>query len=117
MQEYKDGPWLTAKNMRWMFELQGLDGTQEDITAYPLRASVEQLRGLPDALLITDDDILRDDGEAFGAKLAQAGVRVISVRYNNTIHDFAMLNPLADTPAARGTIRQAVTALRGALHG
>lgn len=116
MHDFKDGPWLTEKSMRWMFELQGLDGTEQEITAYPLRANVEQLRGLPDALVIVDGDILRDDGEAFATKLAQAGVRVISVRYNNTIHDFAMLNPLADTPAARGAIQQAVTALRGALH-
>ena len=83
---------------------------------YPLRATVEQLRGLPDALLITDGDILRDEGEAYASKLSQAGIRVTSVRYNQTIHDFAMLNPLADTPAARGAIQQAITALKDALR-
>jgi acetyl esterase len=98
-----------------MFVLEGLDGT-EGITAYPLRASLEQLTGLPDALVIVDDDILRDDGEAYAAKLAQAGVRVISVRYNQTVHDFVMLNPLANTPATRAAIQQAVTALKGALR-
>jgi acetyl esterase/lipase len=113
---YADGPWLITRTMKWMFDLQGLDGTETEITAYPLRATVEQLRGLPDALLITDDDILRDEGEAYASKLSQAGVRVISVRYNHTIRDFAMLNPLADTPAARGAIQQAITALKGALR-
>lgn len=112
---YADGPWLTARTMKWMFDLQGLDGTETDITAYPLRATVEQLRGLPDALLITDGDILQDEGEAYAARLSQAGVRVMSVRYNQTVHDFAMLNPLAETPAARGAIEQAIAALKGAL--
>jgi len=113
--KFVDGPWLPVKTMQWMFDLQGLDGTQ-GITAYPVRATVEQLRGLPDALVITDDDILQDEGEAYAAKLADAGARVTTVRYNGTIHDFAMLNPLTDTPAARGAIQQAITALRGAVR-
>ena len=112
---FADGPWLITKTMKWMFELQGLDGS-EGITAYPLRASVEQLRGLPDALIVTDDDILQDEGEAYAAKLAKAGARVTTVRYNGTVHDFAMLNPLAETPAARGAVEQAITTLRRALH-
>ena len=113
--KYAEGPHLTTKTMKWMFDLQGLDGS-EGATAFPLRATVEQLRGLPDALIITDDDILQDEGEAYAAKLGQAGARVTSVRFNQTIHDFAMLNPLADTPAARGAIQQAITALKTALH-
>lgn len=113
--KFADGPWLITKTMKWMFDLQGLNGT-EDYHAFPLRASVEQLRGLPDALIVTDDDILQDEGEEYAVKLGEAGARVTSVRYNQTIHDFAMLNPLSETPAARGAIAQAVTALRGALH-
>ncbi len=112
--KYGDGPWLITKTMQWMFELQGLDGT-EGITAYPLRASVEQLRGLPDAFIVTDDDILQDQGEEYAAKLGRAGATVTAVRYNGTIHDFAMLNPLADTPATRGVIQQTITILRRAL--
>jgi acetyl esterase len=114
-QKYADGPWLITKTMKWMFDLQGLDGT-EGITAYPLRATVDQLSGLPDALIVTDDDILQDEGEAYAYKLALAGSRVTTVRYNGTIHDFAMLNPLAETPATRGAVQQAVTALKGALN-
>jgi acetyl esterase len=113
---FADGPWLLAKTMKWMFDLQGLDGSNPDITAFPLRASLEQLKGLPDALLIVDDDILRDEGEAYGRKLAQAGVRVTSVRYNGTVHDFVMLNPLADTPAVRAAIAQANAFLKDALY-
>jgi acetyl esterase len=102
--------------MEWMFDLQGLDGANRDITAFPLRASIEQLKGLPDALIIVDDDILRDEGEAYARKLAQARVRVTSVRYNGTVHDFVMLNPLADTPAVRAAIAQANAFLKEALY-
>jgi acetyl esterase len=113
--KFENGPGLTAQTMQWMFDLQGFKG-DEGSNAFPLRATVEQLRGLPDALMITDDDILQEEGEAYAAKLGQAGVRVTAVRYNQTIHDFVMLNPLADTPAARGAIQQAIFALRGALN-
>jgi acetyl esterase len=113
--KFADGPWLTAQTMQWMFDLQGYTGN-EGSDAFPLRATVEQLRGLPDALIITDDDILQDEGEAYAAKLSQAGVRVTAVRYNQTIHDFVMLNPLADTPAVRGAVAQAIAALKSALQ-
>jgi hypothetical protein len=74
-------------------------------TATPLNASPDQLTGLPEALVIVDEnDVLRDEGEAYARKLSDAGVRVTSVRYNCTIHDFVMLNALADTPATRGAI-------------
>ena len=113
--KFANGPWLTAQTMQWMFDLQGYTG-KEGSEAFPLRATVEQLRGLPDALIITDDDILQDEGEAYAAKLGQAGVRVTAVRYNQTIHDFVMLNPLADTPAVRGAVAQAIAALKSALQ-
>jgi acetyl esterase len=112
---FADGPWLTARTMQWMFDLQGFRG-DEGSSAFPLRASIEQLRGLPDALIITDDDILRHEGEAYAAKLGEAGVRVTAVRYNQTIHDFVMLNPLAETPAVRAAVQQAISALKGALY-
>lgn len=113
--KFADGPWLTAQTMQWMFDLQGFRG-DEGSSAFPLRASIEELRGLPDALIITDDDILRDEGEAYAAKLGRAGVRVTAVRYNQTVHDFVMLNPLAETPAVRAAITQAISSLRGALY-
>ena len=49
-------------------------------------------------------------------KLVSAGVRVTSTRYNDTIHDFVMLNALADTPATRSAIAQTNAFLRSILE-
>jgi len=117
-QQFADGPWLTKKAMQWFWDayLPDTEGRKRP-TAAPLNATIEQLKGLPDALVAVDEnDVLRDEGEAFARKLSQAGVRVTSVRYNGTIHDFALLNPIAETPAVRGAIAQASAALRTALH-
>jgi acetyl esterase len=116
---FADGPWLTKPAMEWFWNAYLPDvAARQQITATPLNASLEQLKGLPDALVIVDEnDVLRDEGEAYARKLAQAGVRVTSVRYNGTIHDFVLLNALADTPAVRSALKQANYALRSALHG
>src|SRR5262245_41176853 len=114
-QTFANGPWLTAASAKWFFDQEGFTGKETDGIAWPLRASIEDLRGLPDALVIVDGDVLRDEGEAYADKLTEAGVRVTSVRYNETIHDFAMLNPLASTPATRAAIQQAIEALKPAL--
>ena len=72
-----------------------------------------QLRKLPPALIINVEfDVLRDEGEAYAHKLIEAGVPVTGLRYHGTIHDFVMLNPLSDTPAARGAIEQASQMLK-----
>lgn len=115
--QFADGPWLTKRAMEWFWDAYLPDPTaRKQPTATPLNASLDQLAGLPEALVIVDEnDVLRDEGEAYAGKLSDAGVRVISVRYNGTIHDFVMLNELADTPATRGAIAQAVGALRRAL--
>jgi acetyl esterase len=114
---FAEGPWLTKRAMEWFWDAYLPDSAaRRQPTATPLNASLDQLAGLPEALVITDEnDVLRDEGEAYARKLSDAGVRVISVRYNGTIHDFVMLNALADTPAVRGAIAQAVGALRRAL--
>ena len=89
--------------------------TRNDVLAFPLKASIEELQGLPSAtIIVAENDLLRDEGENYRRKLAEAGVNVTSTRYNGTIHDFVMLNALADTPAAKGAIRQAATELRKA---
>ena len=81
-----------------------------------MRASVEELSGLPPAFLVVDEnDVLRDEGEAYARKLTEAGVRTVSVRYNGTVHDFMMLNPLRATAATSAAIAQAVAVIRHAL--
>ena len=85
--------------------------------ASPLRASEEQLVGLPPALVLVDEaDVLRDEGEAYAARLRAAGVAVTTVRYDGITHDFMGLNALSDTHAARAAIAQAVAVLRDALN-
>lgn len=83
------------------------------ITASPLRATNEQLTGLLPALVITAEaDVLRDEGEAYANKLREAGVEVTAARFQGTIHDFDMLNALADSNATRGAIMLATAWLR-----
>jgi acetyl esterase len=66
------------------------------------------LSGLPPALIQTaENDVLRDEGEAYGRKLDEAGVDVISTRYNGQIHDFGLLNALRDIPSTRVALDQA----------
>jgi acetyl esterase len=115
---FANGPWLTQQAMEsfWNAYLPDV-AARKQITAAPLNASIDQLTGLPDALIIVaENDMLRDEGECFARKLARAGVRVTCTRYNGTIHDFAMLNALADTPAARGAIAQTNAFLRSILE-
>jgi acetyl esterase len=116
-QEWHNGPWLTKQDVGWFWDAYLPSwGSRASAIATPLSATIDQLRGLPDALLITAEmDVLRDEGEAYARKLSEAYVRTTCTRYIGTIHDFVMLNALADTPAARGAIGQTVSALRSAL--
>src|SRR5947207_9719411 len=85
--------------------------------ASPLRAGDEQLAGLPPTFVIVDEaDVLRDEGEAYAARLRAAGVEITTVRYDGITHDFMMLNPLSNTRATRAAVAQAISMLRGALH-
>jgi len=111
---FAEGPWLTRKAMKWFWDQYLPDASKRaDIHVSPINASLEQLKGLPQTLLFVDEnDVLRDEGEDYGRKLAAAGVSVESVRYNGTIHDFMLLNPIANTPPVRGAIDQASDYLR-----
>jgi acetyl esterase/lipase len=115
--ELQEGYWLTREGMKWFWNNYAPDNTtRNEPTASPLHASIDRLKGLPPALIIIDEfDVLRDEGEAYAHKLMQANVSVISTRYLGTIHDFMMLNPIADTPAVRGAIDQASETLKMAL--
>jgi acetyl esterase len=116
--QFAEGYFLTAKTMAWFWDCYCPDLERRSETfASPLRASDEQLAGLPPALLIVDEaDVLRDEGEAYAARLRAAGVAVTTVRYDGITHDFMMLNPLSDTHATRAAIAQAISVLREALH-
>jgi len=111
---FPNGPWLTTPAMKWFWDAYLPNASEvqtNDPHVSPLRASLEALKGLPPALVVTDEnDVLRQEGEAYAHKLAQAGVNVTAVRYLGTMHDFMMLNPLRDTPAALSA-----TALAGSM--
>jgi acetyl esterase len=114
---FGEGPWLTALTMRYFLQAAYPKELRQTSYAFPLKASVDQLKGLPETLVIVAEcDVLRDEGEAYARKLAKAGVRVTSTRYNGTIHDFVMLNALAHTGPTRAAITQANAALRSALY-
>jgi acetyl esterase/lipase len=116
-EEFAEGYFLRRDAMQWFWDQYIPDEAQRsEITASPLRATTEQLAGLPPALVIVAEaDVLRDEGEAYAAKLRQAGVPVTAVRYQGIIHDFVMLNPLRETHAAEAAIDQAVAFLSGVL--
>jgi acetyl esterase/lipase len=99
--QFATGIWLTREAMKWFWNNYLPDKeARKQPTASPLQASIDQLKGQPPALIITDEnDVLRDEGEAYAHKLIQAGVNVTAVRYLGTIHDFVMLNALVGTPA------------------
>ncbi|MCC5015761.1 MULTISPECIES: alpha/beta hydrolase [unclassified Legionella] len=104
--EFSEGPWLTKKAMEWFWDnyLPNKEKRKE-ITACPLKASIDQLKGLPPALVINGEcDVLRDEGEAYAHNLNAAGVSVTGIRHHGTIHDFLMINDIADTPACRNAI-------------
>ncbi|MEV0195938.1 alpha/beta hydrolase [Nonomuraea sp. NPDC050691] len=115
--EFANGPFLTAKAMAWFWDAYLPDRDRRgEITVSPLRASLDDLAGLPEAFVIVDEnDVLRDEGEAYARKLLAAGVRTTSLRYNGILHDFMMLNPLRQTAATTGAVEQAVQVLRKAL--
>jgi acetyl esterase len=116
--DFANGPWLTRAAMEWFWDAYAPN--REDrrkTTAAPLLATSKQLEGLPPALVIVDEnDILRDEGEAYARKLMEAGVDVTAVRFLATHHDFVMLNALADTSAAKSAIQLASEKLIAGLY-
>ncbi|WP_391488021.1 alpha/beta hydrolase [Leclercia tamurae] len=107
--QYENGYFLTRNMMKWFWDAYTTnESDRNNILASPLRATSEQLQGLPPTLIQTAElDVLRDEGEAFGRKLDAAGVDVTVTRYNGLIHDYGLLNALSDVPAVRTAIDQA----------
>ncbi|HTL09843.1 MAG TPA: alpha/beta hydrolase [Chitinophagaceae bacterium] len=102
-QLFGEDRFLTTSLMKWMYDMYIPDpAKRKDIYASPLQAGIEELKGLPPLLIqVAENDVLRDEGEAYGRKVSEAGVPVTTIRYNGMIHDFGLLNGLAEVPAVR----------------
>ena len=113
---YKDlgeGRFLTRNMMIWFWDNYLPDiKRRREIFASPLQASSEQLKGLPPALVqVAENDVLRDEGEAYARHLNEAGVKVTLTRYGGLIHDYGLLNPLAEVPAVKTALLQAAAVI------
>jgi acetyl esterase len=115
---FAEGYHLRRDAMIWFWDQYSTEDQRAEITACPLRATTEQLTGLPPALVITAEaDVLRDEGEAYANKLRRAGVPVTTRRYRATIHDFVMIDAMAGTNAAKAATAQAIQFLTDAIGG
>jgi acetyl esterase len=111
--DFSEGHGLSAASMRrfWNLYLDGADGGDPD--ASPLRAA--DLAGVAPAYVLTaDEDVLRDEGEAYAAALRDAGIATELVRWPGTIHGF--FRWLAIAAASREAIDAVGAALRRALR-
>lgn len=117
-QQFATDRFLTRNMMRWFWDQYISDPKQQkEIYASPLQATQEQLKGLPPALVQTaENDVLRDESEAYARKMNEAGVPVTLVRYQGMIHDYGLLNPLAKLPAVQSALLYGATALQNALR-
>jgi acetyl esterase/lipase len=104
--------------MIWFWNNYVPDNDQRgEIFASPLQATTDDLKELPPALIQTaENDVLRDEGEAYARKLDEAGVRVTLTRYGGLIHDYGLLNPLANVPAVQTALFQVAAVIRQALE-
>ena len=116
--ELAEGRFLSRNMMIWFWDNYLPDkNVRNDIYASPLNATIDQLKGLPITLIQTaENDVLRDEGEAYARKLDEAGVPVTLTRYGGLIHDYGLLNPIADVPAIRTAIYQAAAVIKGILN-
>lgn len=114
---YENGRFLSRSMMIWFWDNYTSDkNARNEIYASPLRATLDQLKGLPPALVQTaENDVLRDEGEAYARNLDEAGVAVTLTRYNGVIHDWGLLNPLAHIASTKSSMLQAATELKNAL--
>lgn len=101
--QFAENYYLTKEGMQWFWNQYTADSKERaEITASPLRASIEDLKGLPPAMILNaESDVLRDEGEAYANKLREAGVEIAQIRFQGTIHDFVMVNDLDQTSATR----------------
>ncbi|MFH8753712.1 alpha/beta hydrolase [Streptomyces rimosus] len=116
--QFADGFFLGPAAMRGYWQHYAPDPhARSHSTVSPLRAPTHTLRGLPPALVLTAEaDVLRDEGEAYAARLREADVPVVSVRYHGTIHGFVLFDALRGTDASKAARVQVMDTLHTALH-
>ncbi|MFM0434843.1 alpha/beta hydrolase [Paraburkholderia strydomiana] len=104
--DFGEGRFLAREFMKYGWDLYVPDSkTRDNPYVSPLRATLDELKGLPPALVVTaENDPLRDEGEAYARKLKEAGVSVSAVRFNGTIHDFVLLNALRHVPSTESAL-------------
>ncbi len=113
----KEAAFLTAAGMEWFTEhyLSGPDGSRDDPRVSPLLASDDALAGSPPTLVVTAElDPLRDEGEAYGARLRALGVETTVARYDGMFHGFVSFADLLDD--GRRALAQMGAALANALR-
>ncbi|MEU6387598.1 alpha/beta hydrolase [Streptomyces bauhiniae] len=116
-EQFAEGYYLTRDGMKWFWDAYSDPSQRSEKYAAPLQASLEELKGLPPTLVITDEaDVLRDEGEEYANKLREAGNDVTSVRVAGMVHDFLLLDSLRDTRAANIARKIAIDFLGSALH-
>lgn len=115
--QFATGYWLEREGMKWFWDQYVPKiAMREEPYASPLKASLEQLKHMPPALIITNEcDVLRDEAEAYARKLMQAGVPTVAVRYLGMIHDSVMLNAITKAAPVRAAIEQAIDTLKKVL--
>ena len=113
--EFAEGHFLTRNMMKWFWDNYTTDAEAAARRSMPRRCRPRpnSCKGLPPALVQTaENDVLRDEGEAYARKLDEAGVEVTSVRYNGMIHDYGLLNAVSQVPAVRSAMLQASEELK-----
>lgn len=116
--QFATGRFLTKNMMKWFWDNYTTNPDErKQIYASPLQATTDQLKGLPTAVVETaENDVLRDEGEAYARKLDEAGVKVTAIRYNGMIHDWGLLNPLATVPGTQSAMLHAAAEIKKALN-
>lgn len=117
-EKFADGPWLTRKAMEWFWNAYAPDpNVCNEVYLSPINAPMEMLKHVPPALIVTDEnDVLRDEGEAYAHKLMEAGVETVAIRYLSIIHDFLMLNALKNSPATISLRNMVIDTIKRAVY-
>ncbi len=115
---FSRGYHLHSTTMRWCWDQYAPDGVNRAHPAVsPLHTGMDELARFPASLIVTAEaDVVRDEGEAFAAKLFAAGAPTTAVRYDSVIHGFVVLDALCRSSPARAAMAQATSALTTAFE-